>query len=69
MSDTYVNTGATLAQRMALCAADGYTLDGLPARVRGYRNDFATVRNARYGVEFAWQTVALIQSRGGAFSS
>ncbi|HEX2242599.1 MAG TPA: hypothetical protein VHK27_04995 [Gammaproteobacteria bacterium] len=46
------------------------TLDGKPARVTGYRNEFATVRNQQYGVEFAWATVAhIIANRGGKFES
>lgn len=57
-----------VVDRRGLCEAT-VTLDGMPARVCGARNDFATVRNARYGVEFAWPTVARIVAAGGQFRS
>lgn len=48
------------------------TLDGHPAVVGGYRNEFATVQrlDGRGGrVEFAWPTVERVINNGGAFKS
>jgi hypothetical protein len=47
------------------------TLDGEPAMVCGYRNDFATVCQLRgpLRLEWAWETVARIISNGGDFRS
>lgn len=58
-----------LDARRELCEAK-VTLDGQPAKICGTRNEFATVRmGTGLAVEFAWATVALIVSRGGAFKS
>jgi hypothetical protein len=48
------------------------TLDGEPACVGGYRNDFATVqrKDGKGGrVEFAWATVERVINNGGRFHS
>lgn len=45
------------------------TLDGLPARVMGAQNDFATVRSAARHEEWAWVTVERVIQRGGVFKS
>lgn len=58
----------TLDERAALCEAK-VTLDGHKAKISGYRNDFATVRDLVTGnsPEWAWETVQRIVARGGAF--
>lgn len=45
------------------------TLNGVPARVSGVNNDFATVRmiDSGLGAEFAWSTVERIVAKGGEF--
>ena len=47
------------------------TLNDRPARITGSMHDFATVRDVETGLsaEWAWPTVALVVSRGGAFRS
>lgn len=48
------------------------TLDGTPAVITGYRNEFASVRQlgSGMGVEFAWATVAhILNTREGKFRS
>lgn len=48
------------------------TLDGEPALITGWRNEFATVsrRDGKGGrVEFAWSTVKRIVDAGGKFES
>lgn len=48
------------------------TLNGNPAQVSGYHNDFATVTDMTTGLscEWAWQTVAhIVKNRKGAFKS
>lgn len=59
----------TRAEREALCAVK-VTLNGRPARISGSGCAFARVTGTdRLGCEFAWETVALIVSRGGRFES
>lgn len=61
----------TTEQRHALCAAH-VTLNGLPARVGGYRNRFATITQVSTGLacEWAWETVArIVNDKDGAFTS
>jgi hypothetical protein len=60
----------TLAERQALCAAK-VTLDGQPAKVSGFRNEYAKVSIIKSGLsaEWAWETVARIVAKGGRFSS
>lgn len=59
-----------IQQRAALCEAR-VTLNGRPARISGYKNEFATVTQAgtRLSAEWAWVTVARIVAAGGAFES
>jgi hypothetical protein len=61
----------TLSERVALTGAN-VTLDGRPAKITGYRHQFATVTDradpAR-SAEWAWPTVARIVVRGGNFRS
>jgi len=48
------------------------TLDGEPAHILGFRNDFATVATVDAGgpsFEWSWRAVARVVSRGGRFSS
>ncbi len=61
----------TAARREQLCQQQGITLNGNPARISGSQLDFAVVRETASGLgcEWAWETVALIVSRGGAFES
>jgi hypothetical protein len=63
-------TFPTGIDRVALCDVP-VTLDGEPAMVCGYRNDFATVCQLRgpLRLEWAWETVARIISNGGDFRS
>jgi hypothetical protein len=65
------NLPMPIEQRRALVESKGVTLDGQPATVCGSRNDFATVRAIRTGIHFewAWETVARIVARDGAFRS
>ncbi len=47
-------------------------LNGSPARISGYKNNFPTVRNTRTGegYEWSWETVdRIVRERDGAFSS
>ena len=63
-------TPVTVNERVALCNATA-TINGRPARVSGWGKDFATVTDMTLGLscQFAWQTVALVVSKGGAFKS
>ena len=47
------------------------TLNGRPARISGTKLDFARVtdRETGLGCEWAWETVARIVAKGGAFQS
>jgi len=47
------------------------TLDGLPAVVCGYRNDFATVRtlDGSRQAEYAWSTLERVLTNGGRFKT
>lgn len=62
-----VDTRRALVER----SHTGVTLDGARAVVSGWRNDFATVTALPDGpnVEFAWETVARVLNRDGAFKS
>jgi hypothetical protein len=52
------------------CYADKtFTLDGRPARVIGYENEFATVASSEASFEWSWSAVARIVSKGGRFTS
>lgn len=62
------NSPEVLAARYALVAAQ-VTLDGHPAKVCGARLPFARVRSGASEAEFAWETVARIVARDGAFKS
>lgn len=56
--------------RFELTQTEGVTLNGVPARITGARNDFATVtRNDGLSAEWAWPTVARIVNRNKAFST
>jgi hypothetical protein len=59
-----------LSERIALCDAT-VTLNGHPARVLGYRHPFAHVADTATGLsaEWAWETVARIVAKDGAFKS
>lgn len=58
-----------LDERRTLCEIP-VTLNGRPARISGYGCDFARVTGPdRLSCEFAWETVALVVSRGGRFES
>jgi hypothetical protein len=64
-------TYPTLSERIALTGAS-VTLDGRPAKITGYRREFATVTDRADPVrsaEWAWSTVARIVARGGGFTS
>ena len=72
----FARTRASLAERvicerLTLCQTTGVTLDGEPASIVGYANDFATVAQRHTGlrVEFAWATVARVVANGAAFKS
>lgn len=58
----------TLEDRRALCAQP-CTLDGRPAVILGAREPFATVcdKSTGAGAQWAWETVARVMARGGAF--
>lgn len=64
----------TLDERVALTETP-VTLDDRPARVTGYRNDFATVTSVSESndparsAEWAWPTIARIVAKGGSFQS
>ncbi len=48
------------------------TLDGKPARISGFENDFATVWDKEDQIrsaQWAWQTVVKIITEGGDFRS
>lgn len=59
-------------RRIELCDAE-VTLDGKRAVIRGWRNDFATVRQLPDGklhAEFAWKTVEhVIEHSNGEFKA
>lgn len=73
MSHRHLIKDIPLDERIAMVNdKDGVTLDGHPAYVSGYRNDFATVhrRDGRGGdVQFAWATVQHILSTHRSFKS
>ena len=60
----------TKDERIALCSTD-VTLNGKPAGVSGYGMPFAHVTDRQTGLsaEWAWETVALVVSRGGRFQT
>jgi hypothetical protein len=64
------NTDVSLEARFSLCEAD-VTLNGLPAKVCGARNRFATVRQLSSGLSAEWSWVAVVRvvSNGGDFQS
>lgn len=66
MNNAGLDTFPTLDERVALTQTP-VTLDGRPARITGYRNDFAT--DPARSAEWAWLTVARIVARGGNFKS
>ena len=47
------------------------TLDGQPAGISGFKNNFATVfqLEGSLSLEFSWLTVSRVVSRGGKFRS
>ena len=62
--------------RRALYAGRAVTLDGSPAKIIGFKNDFATVAAVGPGsgspvpaFEFSWLTVARVVRAGGSFKS
>lgn len=56
-------------ERRRLCDVR-VTLNGRRARICGWRNDWATVRDDRgLSAEWAWSSAALVVSRGGRFES
>jgi len=62
-------TTVPLPRRQELVNAT-VTLDGKPAKVTGYRLPYAQIRNDRYAVELAWETVErVVTTRDGAFRS
>lgn len=68
----YTRVLITRERRIALTEATGVTLDGAPARISGYNNQFATVREVATGkgVEFSWATVSVtVDHRNGEFHS
>lgn len=50
---------------------ENITLNGFPARIAGWKNDFATIHELHPGTisaEFSWLTVEhIIDTKGGAF--
>jgi hypothetical protein len=62
-------TTIRLSRRQELVNAT-VTLDGEPAKVRGYNRPYASVRSSTRSVEFAWETVEhIVTTRNGAFKS
>lgn len=59
----------TIEDRRELCALQVF-IDGLPAKICGAKEDFATVyridRPSRQA-QFAWKTVSYVCDRGGFF--
>ena len=45
------------------------TLDGEPARVTGYLNDFGTVASSKAAYQWSWRAIARVMSRTGRFQS
>lgn len=45
------------------------TLDGKPARITGFRLQFAWIQSNDDTVEFCWKTVARVVANGGNFRS
>lgn len=70
MTDIPTLPHETYQDRAYLCEAT-VSIDGYPARITGYMNDFAMVRARDNGIsaEFAWETVARIVAKGGSFNS
>ena len=59
-------------RRRELVAEREVTLNDLPARISGIRNQFATITqlDTRLGCEFAWETVDhIVRNRDGKFNS
>ena len=59
-------------KRRAYYSGRPVTLDGEPAKIVGFLNDFATVATVDAGgssFEWSWRAVARVVSRGGRFSS
>ena len=57
--------------RQTMCAVTTATINGNPARISGWRNEFATVTdlNTRMSCEFAWTTAFGILSTHKKFKS
>ncbi len=59
----------TYEQKLDLCGRYVF-LDGVPAKISGAKNQFATVSNGKVAVEFAWSTVArIVAVNRGLFAS
>lgn len=60
----------TLERKQQLCNEEVF-LDGKPAKIVGWKNDFAKVVDQQTGVgyEWAWSTVDRIVQNGGLFRS
>ena len=59
-------------RRRARYSGLAVTLDGEPAWIHGYRNDFATVATidaSGPAFDWSWRAVARVVSRGGRFSA
>lgn len=61
----------TQAERVAVCNMRNLRLNGLPARVTGYLNDFATVTQVASGLDaqWSWETAVRIATTHGRFES
>lgn len=62
------NDEVSMEERMSFTNVP-VTLDGQPAKVMGYNNDFPIVRSRINSVEFSWPTVKRIIARDRAFKS
>lgn len=58
-------------ERKRLVRTEGVTLDGRPAIIRGWHNEFGTVCHFPQGEshEWAWATIRDVVSRDGKFKS
>lgn len=62
-------TDSLLAERRALCATEGVTLNGERARIIGARDTFAWVVQLKTGLqaEYSWESVKRVLSKNKAF--
>jgi hypothetical protein len=61
-----------LLRRYSAGRLRGVTLNGEPAAITGFRNDFAHIRQVKTGLgcEWSWPTVLhVVRTKGGAFTT